>query len=84
VIFVHGLRGDMEKTWRSSGRDAVFWPRWLEGDLPGVAVWSIGYTAPATRWGGSALYLPDAAENVLARIASEQRLANGTVAFVGH
>lgn len=84
VVFVHGLRGDKERTWRASGKEAVFWPRWLEADLPGVAVWSIGYTAPATRWGGSAMYLPDAAENVLARMEAERRFAIGTIAFVAH
>src|SRR5215510_8589167 len=54
AIFLHGLGGDPYGTWRSGPGDQAFWPRWLADDVNGLAVWSIGYEAPVSRWRGSA------------------------------
>jgi pimeloyl-ACP methyl ester carboxylesterase len=85
VVFVHGLSGDMRKTWttkQSTGE--VLWPEWLAEDILGVGLWLVGYEAPKTNWRGNGLHLSDRADNVLARLLSEPRLANGQIVFVAH
>jgi hypothetical protein len=42
VIFVHGLTGDPQSTWKSK---EGFWPDWLAEDNPEVRVCSFGYPA---------------------------------------
>jgi hypothetical protein len=43
VVFIHGLDGDHDKTWRAS--ETVFWPQWVADDHPYAQVWSLGYPA---------------------------------------
>ncbi len=43
VVFIHGLDGDHDKTWRAS--DTMFWPQWVADDHPHAQVWSLGYPA---------------------------------------
>ncbi|MDN3922515.1 CDC27 family protein [Roseateles violae] len=56
----------------------------MSEDIAGLGIWLVGYPAPKTNWGGIALALPDRADNVLARLLVEPRLANGNVIFVVH
>lgn len=85
VIFVHGLSGDIRLTWTSHASTLpVLWPKWLSEDIAGIGVWLVGYPAPKTNWGGIAMALPDRADNVLARLLAEPRLAKGNVIFVVH
>jgi pimeloyl-ACP methyl ester carboxylesterase len=84
VIFLHGLGGDPRATWRNGPDDQSFWPRWLTEDIPGLAVYSIGYEASVSRWHGTAMHLPDRAANVLARILAEPELQSGELILIGH
>lgn len=84
VVFLHGLCGDKEKTWTSGETGPEFWPAWLEDDQTNIGIWSVGYDASPTKWYGTSMPLPDRAENVLARLLAEQRLAKGNIVFVGH
>lgn len=43
VVFVHGLGGDLIKTWQHSRQQS--WPQWVADDHPHVQVWSLGYPA---------------------------------------
>ena len=43
VVFVHGLGGDLIKTWQRSPQQS--WPQWVADDHPHVQVWSLGYPA---------------------------------------
>lgn len=81
AIFLHGLGGDLENTWKSTGG---FWPRWLGEDIAGLSVWGLGYDAAPTKWRGASMPLPDRAQNVLARLLLEPALRDGEIALVGH
>jgi tetratricopeptide (TPR) repeat protein/pimeloyl-ACP methyl ester carboxylesterase len=84
VIFLHGLGGDLRATWRHGPDDRSFWPRWLAENIPGLAVYSIGYDASVSRWRGTAMHLTDRATNVLARILAEPELQSGQLILIGH
>ncbi len=43
VVFVHGLGGDLIKTWQHGPQHS--WPQWVADDHPSVQVWSLGYPA---------------------------------------
>lgn len=43
VVFVHGLGGDLIKTWQHGPEQS--WPQWVADDHPHVQVWSLGYPA---------------------------------------
>jgi hypothetical protein len=64
VVFVHGLQGDPRETW--TNRNGGFWPSWLAEDNADLAVWSVGYEAPASGWTGTAMPLFDRANHILA------------------
>lgn len=84
VIFVHGLGGDAYRTWSYGTGDAAFWPKWLAADVPGLAVYSVGYETPVSRWRGTAMHLPDRAKNVLEQLLVYEDLAKGPLIFIGH
>jgi hypothetical protein len=85
VIFIHGLDGDVEKTWQSSSKDKIFWPKWLGEDIVGTAIWSVGYKADKTRWsGGQAMHPVDRGINILELLLTEPKLKNGEIIFIGH
>jgi tetratricopeptide (TPR) repeat protein/pimeloyl-ACP methyl ester carboxylesterase len=84
VIFLHGLGGDLRRTWQHGPDDRSFWPRWLAEDVPGLAVYSIGYEASVSRWRGTAMHLADRAANVFARMLAEPELQSGQLVLIGH
>ncbi len=84
VVFIHGLDGDIRKTWRAEPREIAFWPAWLAEDVEGLSIYSVGYEAPKSDWDGSAMHLVDRATNVLERLLVEPGLQAGPLIFVGH
>ncbi len=85
VIFVHGLSGDIETTWTCDiSGSAVLWPSWLQEDIPGTALWLVGYPAAKTNWGGYGISIPDRANSVLAHLLAEPSLRRGHIVFVAH
>jgi hypothetical protein len=79
------LDGDAYTTWLSGSSKKDFWPSWLETDVPGCSVWSLGYEATSIGWKqGAALALPDRAASILPRLASETSLQSGHLFFVTH
>lgn len=85
VVFLHGLTGHYECTWKSLTKPPEFWPDWLADDVPGIAVWSVGYPAAASWWQrGSAMSLSDRAANLLPALANETKLTSGNIVLVGH
>jgi NTP-dependent ternary conflict system VMAP-like protein/putative serine esterase DUF676 len=80
VVFLHGLGGDARGTW-AVGK--TFWPSWLGEDVPGAAVWLVGYAASPSGWLGRAMPIQDRAVNVLARLQNEG-VGNRPLIFVTH
>lgn len=84
VVFLHGLDGDIRKTWMANPKDEkTLWPRWV-GEDTGCPVWLMGYGAAMSRWSGDAMALPRQATAVIERLSSEPRLLEGPVILVGH
>src|SRR5258708_36123377 len=84
VIFLHGLGGHPYRTWQATRDEKSLWPRWLAEDIDGLAVWSVGYEAPISRWRGTAMHLVDRAENILGRFLTQPELKNGRIILIGH
>ena len=62
----------------------MFWPPWLEEDIPGIALWLVGYPAAKTNWGGYGISITDRANNILARLLAEPSLTDGNIVFISH
>jgi len=84
AIFVHGLGGDPLSTWTSAGAPGDVWPKWLAADVDGLAVRSVGYDASVSRWRGTAMHLPDRANNLFNRLLLEDDLATSELILIGH
>src|SRR5262249_9543202 len=82
VIFLHGLEGHPYDTWQLLSDPNVCWPQLLAEDIPGLAVWTIGYDAAVSRWRGWAMSLPDRATNVLERILAEPKLRTAEIILI--
>jgi hypothetical protein len=82
VIFVPGLGGDPNATWRSDG-DETFWPSWLVKDISKLEVFTLAYDASSSTWFGYAMGLPDRAASVLATLVAN-RLDAKPLVFVCH
>lgn len=85
VVFIHGLGGHYENTWISSTPDKGFWPNWLSEDIDNVAIWSVEYLNPISRWGSpKAMHFTDRAKDILHRLNQEPLIRDGEIIFVGH
>lgn len=88
VILVHGLSGDPRATWTVQGPgwdSETFWPRWLARERPDLAIWTLGYAAPKSRWpwrGSVALPLYDRARELLDRL--DLTVGERPLVFVAH
>jgi pimeloyl-ACP methyl ester carboxylesterase len=84
VIFVHGLGGGLCDTWQRASDAGSFWPLWLAEDIAKLAVYSVGYEASISRWGGVAMHLIDQATSVLERLLVDPDLQQGPLILIGH
>ena len=84
AIFVHGLGGDAFATWRAKPGDDSLWPRWLAEDVPGLAVFSVGYPAAVSNWQGTSMPLQDRAGNVLEGLLVDLDELRAPIVFVCH
>ncbi|KAL5597221.1 hypothetical protein FOBRF1_011014 [Fusarium oxysporum] len=79
IVFLHGLRGDREKTWTKNG---VVWPKdLLSDDIPATRIFLFGYDTNITSPGQSGVTKTEIhsdAEDVCAKLAAE-RLSTQTV-----
>src|SRR5262245_40621632 len=69
VVFIHGLGGDANGTWRASPDS--WWPSWIAEDGKHLAVWSLDYDAEPSGWLGRAMPLTDRADNILTLFAAD-------------
>ncbi|CAH1212086.1 conserved hypothetical protein [Candidatus Nitrotoga sp. BS] len=84
LVFIHGLDGDIRKTWMADPEDkSTLWPRWV-GEDTGCPVWLLGYGAAMTRWKADAMALSRQATAVLERLSNEPKLLGGPLILIGH
>jgi len=84
LVFIHGLDGDIRKTWMADPKiNSMLWPRWV-GEDTGCPVWLLGYGAAMTRWKADAMALPRQATAVLERLSNEPKLLDGPLILIGH
>lgn len=84
VVFIHGLDGDVRKTWMANpGNPGTSWPLWVSEDT-GCPVWLLGYGAAMSRWKADAMALPRQATAIIETLSSEPRLIERPLVLVGH
>ena len=77
VIFLHGLTGDLVKSWSALKDKKKFWPEWLAEDLNDISIWTIGYNNPLTRYSQKTLHFTDRAVDILDTLTHEEELRCG-------
>jgi len=50
VVFIHGLGGGADATWRYGPDNSTSWLHWLSEEFPNVGVWSLDYPASPSKW----------------------------------
>ena len=88
IVFVHGLTGDRERTWKSSHSDTT-WPKDLMPEsIPQSRILTFGYNAYVVRSGGlSNNKVRDHARNLvneLARVRTSNEERSRPIIFVTH
>lgn len=73
IVFLHGLRGNREKTWAKNG---VVWPKdLLPNDIPASRIFLFGYDTnitSASQSGATKTEIHSDAEDVCAKLAAER------------
>jgi len=82
IVFVHGLDGDKEATWKGEWEEEL-WPKTLYNDLPLCGYWSFGYDSKSSLWLGSPMTILDRANNFTSFLRSEG-IGKRPVFFVVH
>lgn len=78
------MGGNHVDTWVARGTKEV-WPNWLAADLGDAAIWTVGYSSPASEWTpGNALAIPDRAASLLACLEAQKEFRDGDLFFVVH
>jgi hypothetical protein len=83
IVFIHGVDGHWQNTWRSSAGDDHDWTRWVARGFPQAAVWSLHYNAATLVWRGSTMPLSFRARNVLDLFDNKELFRLPTV-FIVH
>ena len=86
VIFVHGFKGGIEKTWNtdSDGKSAL-WPTWLKDQISDINVWLIEYSSNYLRKSADKDAGLELRSNlILKKLKTKMNLNSGKFFFVGH
>ena len=82
-MLVHGLTGDASGTWVAEG-GCEFWPKWLLEDIPGLALYSLGFPSSLfAKWAKKEMDMFERAGNVLELFAG-YGLGKKPIVFISH
>jgi pimeloyl-ACP methyl ester carboxylesterase len=82
IIFVHGLDGHVENTWKQADNDSIVWPVWLGEDLEHTSIWSVSYDAK--KFGNDSMHLKQRGGSVFELLLTYPELQSGEIILVGH
>ncbi len=82
VVFLHGLGGSIEETWKSR-KTGDFWPAFVGETVGDIDVFCVGYSASPSKWLGSAMPLHDRAAELIETMRVNN-IFDRPVVFVAH
>lgn len=84
LLFFHGLTGDPEETWKTSGTPSELWPSWFEEEFPGIAAYTVGYPASIfEQWAKKEMGIHERAANILECLAANG-IGSTPIAMITH
>ena len=84
ILFIHGLTGDPEATWTTTGAAKEYWPKWLCEQFPNASIYTLGYPASVLeKWAKQEMNLHERANNMLEQLAA-YGIGNRPIAMITH
>jgi pimeloyl-ACP methyl ester carboxylesterase len=87
VIFFHGLNGDARTSWgaKKTGETGEhFWPAWLNTDIEGLSIYSVGYCAPISDFHGRSPHFCSETWDIYDLLLETPGLRTGPIYLIGH
>lgn len=84
IIFIHGLLGSADKTWKSIDKAEPYWPKWLVSDFPNCRISTVDYNTNISNWFSTSMPREDIAVNISSLLATDTECQEVPVVLIGH